>query len=139
MTMGRLLRPESDRPGPLIATATRWVIIVWSALLAFGFACLIDIMGLGWALSDFGFHWLVGVGAIQLAAAIVRLTVWVGRDLGNGLRTEAESLIRWLVLWRPGKRIGRRSGVWDEWLDGGRPVGTLSRTAARSANPLDER
>jgi hypothetical protein len=139
MTMGRLLRAESGRPGRLIATATRWVIILWSALHAIGFACLIDIMGLGWALSDFGFHWLVGVGAIQFAAAIARLIVWVGRDLGNGLRTEAESLIRCLVLWRPGKRIGRRSGVWDEWLDGRLPVGTLARTAARRAKPPDNR
>ena len=48
-------------PGRLIATATRWVIISWSAFNLFVFVCLIDIMGLGSALVGLGLHWLVGM------------------------------------------------------------------------------
>jgi hypothetical protein len=108
---------KPGRPGRLIGVATRWAVISWTGFSLLAVLCLVDIVGLGSALTGVGLQWLVGMSVIVLATTTARLTLWVGRDVCRGLRTEVESLVRSLnpARWKASRR--RNSGVWDAWLD----------------------
>jgi hypothetical protein len=110
-------RARPRGPGRLIVAATRWAVILWTGFCLFFLLCLIDIVGLRSLLADVGPYWLAGMSVIVLAATTARLTMWVGWDVWNGLRTETEALVRSLNPSRWAAARYRNSGLWDAWLD----------------------